>query len=212
MDLHNRQQWNRHEAWRGTHNRWNFHSVVWHTKCRMEVTQKHTHRPSSLLLLSRSQTHTHTHTHTHIFRADLVAVIWPKHIGSCWLVGSYRAHCVKMPQSWRRAENELKVKVTGWKQEVQAISVRSTQKQRGSVLFAPEGEARGRGPLIISESVAADSRHCGRQTRHSQQPTEAWGGGPTWVKTLCTIERQVAMVFWVFFSASVVLKRITLNI
>ncbi len=144
---------------------------------------------------------TNTHTHTHIFRADL-AVIWPKHIGSCCLVGSYRAHRVKMPQSWNgglkmswrsRWPNENR----RWRQS--AWGEQKAQKQKGSVLFAPEGEARGRGPLIILESVAADSKHCGRQTRHSQQPTEAWGGGPTRVKTLCTIERQVAMVFWVFF-------------
>lgn len=56
------------------------------------------------------------------------------------------------------------------------------------------------------------SKHCGRQTRHSLQPTGAWGRGPTWLKTLCTIERQVAMVFWVFSSASVVLKGITSNV
>lgn len=99
------------------------------------------------------------------------------------------------------------------KWEVQAISVRNTPKSKGARLCLPrEGKAWGRGPLIISESVAADSRHCRRQTQHSQQPTGAWGRGPAWVKTLCTIERQVAMVFWVFSSASVALKRIASNV
>lgn len=167
MDLHNHQQRNRHEAWRGTHNRWNFHPFVSHTNSTMDVTRKQTHRACSLLLLSCSQTHAHT------FRGGMVAVIWPRCIGSCCFVGSYRAHCVKMPHSWQRAENGLEVKATGWKQEAQAISVRNAQKQRWSVLFAPRTKSERQRPSHYF-------RICGsrQQTLRATNPaftTTYWG-------------------------------------
>lgn len=207
MDLHNRQQRNRHEAWRGTHNRWNFHPFVRHTNSTMDVTRKQTHRVCSLLLLSCSQTYAHTHSEEAWWPSSDLDVLGH---AALWIPTGHTVSKCHTPDGglktgWRsrRPDENRRRRQSAW----------GTLKSKGGLFCLPqERKARGRGPLIILESVAADSRHCGRQTRHSQQPTEAWGGRPTWVKTLCTIERQVAMVFWVFSSASVVLKRITANV
>lgn len=85
-----------------------------------------------------------------------------------------------------------------WKAKVVCSACPKRAKRDAEALFIPPHYCR-----------VCGSKHCGRQTRHSLQPTGAWGRGPTWLKTLCGIERQVAMVFWVFSSASVGLKGIT---
>lgn len=107
-----------------------------------------------------------SYTRTHIQRRLGGRHLWPRRIRSCCFVGSYRARRVKMPHSWRRAENGLEVEATGWKQEAQAISVRNTQKQRWSVLFAPRTKSERQRPSRYFRICG--SRHCGRQTWHSQ--------------------------------------------
>lgn len=95
----------------------------------------------------------HKHTHIHIFRADLVAVIWPRHIGSCCFVGSYRARRVKMPHSWRRAEKWVEGQGDRMKTGGAGNQHEEHSKAKGVCSVCPEKEKRKAEALSLFQSL-----------------------------------------------------------
>ncbi len=208
MDLHNRQQWNRHEAWRGTHNRWNFHCIVWHTKRRMEVTEKHMHRACSLLLPFHSQTHTHTRIYS--------GQTWPS---SDLNISGHAALWVPTGHIVSKCHNP---ETEGWKW----VEGQGDQMKTGGGGNQREEHSKAKGVCSVCPRRRSERqrpshyfRVCGsrQQTLRATNPAFTatyWGmrrGANTGENIVYYWETSGNGVLSVF-SASVVLKRITLNI
>lgn len=152
-------------------------------------------------------------THAHTFRGGLVAVISDLDVSGHAVLLVPTGHAVSKCHTLGGGLKTpgLEVEATGWKQEAQAISVRNTQKQRWSVLFAPRTKSERQRPSHYF-------RICGRQQTLRATNTAFtityWGMrreanvGENIVYYWKTSGNGVLSVFFCFGSS----KKITLNV